>query len=64
MKKVYDFLGGRKVLFALVLTGIITVALFTGYSQIDDWKNFMKWIFGIYVAGNGTEHVANAIKKK
>jgi len=64
MKKVYDFLGGRKVLFALMLLGVITMALFFGYAKISDWTDFMKWVFGIYAAGNGTEHVANAIKSK
>lgn len=63
MNKVYDFLGGRKVMFALILTAIITVMVFTGDAQVADWKDFMKWVFVAYVGGNGAEHIANSIKK-
>lgn len=64
MKNMYDFLGGRKVLFALVLTTIMTALVFTGDASIDDWTNFMKWVFLGYVGGNGVEKVSNALKKE
>lgn len=64
MKKVYDFLGGRKVLFALILTAIISVMVFTGHAAITNWTDFMKWVFVAYVGGNGAEHIAQSIGKK
>lgn len=63
MKKVYDFMGGRKVLFALILTLVISIMVFTGHAQIADWTSFMKWVFIAYVGGNAGEHIATSIKK-
>jgi hypothetical protein len=64
MKKIYDFLGGRKVLFALILTAIITTMVFFGYAEVSNWTDFMKWVFVAYVGGNGAEHIAQNINKK
>ncbi len=63
MKKAFEFFGGRKVLFALILTGVITAMVFLDKATIDDWTSFMKWVFVGYVGGNAGEHVANALKK-
>jgi hypothetical protein len=63
MNKVYEFFGGRKLLFALILTLIATVFVFASHGDFDQWSNFMKWIFGSYAVGNGIEHTAKAIKK-
>ena len=52
MGAVYDFFGGRKFFFALLLwsTAVVFVVLdkadFTGFSQ------FVMWVFGIFAAGN------------
>lgn len=64
MNKVYDFLGGRKVLFALILTVIISLMVYTDHAKIKDWTDFMKWVFVAYVGGNGAEHIAKNISKK
>lgn len=63
MNKVYEALGGRKVLFALILTGIITTMVFMDKANVSEWGNFMKWVFVAYVGGNGAEHIAKSIKK-
>jgi hypothetical protein len=63
MTKAYEFLGGRKILFALILTAIITSMVFFGKATIEDWSSFMKWVFVGYVGGNGAEHIAKSIKK-
>ncbi len=64
MKEAYDFLGGRKIFFALLLTLIMTLGWFFDYSNADQWMDFEKWVFGIYAVGNGTEHISNAVKSK
>ena len=63
MQKVYDFLGGRKILFALIL--MVGASIFLGIEKIDSaqWVDFMKWIFGIYAGGNAAEHISGAFKK-
>lgn len=63
MNKVYEFMGGRKLLFALILTVIASVFVVISKGDFDQWSNFMKWIFGSYAVGNGIEHTAKAIKK-
>lgn len=63
MKKVYEFLGGRKLLFAIILFLVISAFVLIGKATTDQWMDFNKWIFGIYASGNGLEHIAKAIKK-
>lgn len=33
-------------------------------SMFPEWVDFIKWIFGIYIIGNGIEHGANAYKNE
>ena len=63
MKKLYEIVGGRKLLFAIVLLIISSILL--GYGKLDSaqWVTFQIWIFGTYASGNVGEHIANAIKK-
>ena len=58
MNKVFDLLGGRKMALAIILFIIATVLLFIGKADFSSWGEFIKWIFGIYVVGNGAEHIA------
>tara|TARA_R110002050_G_scaffold116946_1_gene233608 strand:- start:35652 stop:35837 length:186 start_codon:yes stop_codon:yes gene_type:complete len=58
MIKIYNFLGGRKMTFALLLFIIATVILWTGKSNFDEWSNFIIWIFGSYAVGNVGEHMS------
>ena len=64
MDKLYNFIGGRKLTFALILTILATVFVWFSKAQSQQWFEFMQWVFGIYASGNATEHIANAIKKK
>jgi nitrate/nitrite transporter NarK len=64
MQKIYDFMGGRKLLFALILMLIVSVFVWFGKANADQWISFNQWIFGIYAGGNAGEHFANAIKKR
>tara|TARA_R100001244_G_scaffold102828_1_gene76575 strand:- start:133 stop:336 length:204 start_codon:yes stop_codon:yes gene_type:complete len=58
MKKIYEFLGGRKMTFALALFIIATIILWVGKSDFSGWSNFIIWIFGTYALGNGIEHMS------
>ena len=63
MEKVFSFLGGRKMFFAILLFICATVFLFTGQADFSNWSDFVMWIFGIYAVGNGAEHLAHRGKE-
>jgi hypothetical protein len=52
-------LKSRKLLCAIVLFLSSTGALFMGHTDFVGWAEFMKWVFGIYAAGNVGEHVTS-----
>ena len=64
MGKLFDFFGGRKTTFTLLLFIAVTVFLYTQKCDFDQWSEFMIWGFGVYALGNGAEHIANGIKKR
>ena len=49
----------RKLLCALALFIAATVFVFIEQTDFQGWSDFVKWVFGIYAAGNVGEHVAN-----
>lgn len=54
----------RKLLCALALFIAATVFVFIGQTDFQGWSDFVKWVFGIYAAGNVGEHVANTKEQK
>jgi len=40
------------------------VFVFIGQTDFKGWSEFVKWVFGIYAAGNVGEHVANKKEPK
>tara|TARA_Y100000310_G_scaffold45389_1_gene42298 strand:+ start:1166 stop:1333 length:168 start_codon:yes stop_codon:yes gene_type:complete len=52
-------LKSRKLVCAVVLFLSACGALFLGKTDFAGWAEFMKWVFGIYAAGNVGEHVAS-----
>ena len=63
MQKLFDFLGGRKMFFAILLFLCATAFLFLGKADFSNWAEFVMWIFGIFAVGNGAEHLANRGKE-
>jgi|TARA_R110000803_G_scaffold62773_1_gene123162 hypothetical protein len=63
MKKVYDFIGGRKLTFALVLTVLATIFVWYSKSTAAEWSNFMIWTFGTYALGNVGEYFGKGLSK-
>ena len=55
-------LKSRKLLCAIALFIVATVFVFIGQTDFQGWSDFVKWVFGIYAAGNVGEHTANNIK--
>lgn len=51
-------LKSRKLLCAAICFVTATVALVLNLADFQGWSDFVKWIFGIYAAGNVGEHVA------
>jgi len=64
MVKFFEFLGGRKMFFALVLMIIVSVFLIIDKCEFGQWSNFVVWVFGTYAIGNMGEHLAKGISKK
>ena len=58
MENIYNFVGGRKMFFAIIFMIISTIFLLINKSDFNGWSNFMIWIFGSYAIGNGIEHIA------
>ena len=54
-------LKSRKLLSAFVCFVIASICLVLETATFQEWGDFVKWIFGLYAAGNVGEHVA---KKK
>ena len=52
MGKVYDFFGGRKFFFALVLLALAVTMVVIGKADFSDLSEFVMWVFGIYAVGN------------
>ena len=59
MEKVFSFIGGRKMFFAILLFITATIFLLIGQAEFSDWSDFVMWIFGIYAVGNTGEHLSN-----
>jgi hypothetical protein len=64
MKNFFAFLGGRKMFFALVLTVIVSIFLFTNKCDFDQWSNFCIWVFGTYAIGNAASHIGDGISNR
>ncbi len=56
-------LKSRKLLCASICFVSATAALLGGMAEFKDWADFIKWIFGLYAAGNVGEHVAKKAKE-
>lgn len=59
--KIFDAVfadGRRKVVLALLIEGIATVALFTGQLPADQWVYTTMAIFGSFSLANAVEHVS------
>lgn len=48
----------RKLIFAGICFVSATAALLYGAATFSEWGDFVKWVFGLYAAGNVGEHVA------
>ena len=64
MNKLYNFFGGRKTTFALIIFVVIIAILFLEKCTFDQFSNLVIWIFGSYMVGNGIEHMSGINGKK
>tara|TARA_R100000030_G_scaffold12562_1_gene8400 strand:- start:683 stop:844 length:162 start_codon:yes stop_codon:yes gene_type:complete len=46
-------------MFAMILFLASIVFVATNQADFSQWAEFVKWVFGIYAAGNVGEHVSN-----
>ena len=59
MEKIRNMLGGRKMMFAMILLALSTAMVFIGKADFNGWSEFIKWVLGIYVVGNVGEYATN-----
>lgn len=53
----------RKLIFAIAIAAISSIAFFMGKLDATEWENIIKWTMGGYMVGNVGEHVAKNIHK-
>ena len=56
--------SNRKLLCAGVCFLAASVFVILGKAEFTGWADFVKWVFGIYAAGNVGEHVSTGIGNK
>lgn len=56
-------LKSRKLLCAGICFVTATTALGLGQADFQGWADFVKWVFGIYAAGNVGEHISDKKNK-
>jgi len=49
MGAIQDLLKSERGFFAVVLLGIVTVAMFAGHITSDQWIEQIQWISGLYI---------------
>ena len=54
-------LGSKKLLCACVCFIAASIFVALGKADFAGWAEFVKWIFGIYAAGNVGEHVSKKV---
>ena len=64
MGKIYNFIGGRKLTFAVILTILATIFVWFSKASAEEWIGFMKWIYGTYALGNVGEYFGKGLTKK
>ena len=52
----------RKFIAAIVLFIASTAFVFAGHTEFSGWADMMKWVFGIYAAGNVGAATASRVK--
>jgi len=59
MSMIKTQLQSKKLMFAMILFLASIVFVATNQADFSQWSEFVKWVFGIYAAGNVGEHVSN-----
>ncbi len=58
-----NFLSRKLIVTAILFICSILFMIFDK-ATFSQWADFMKWIFGIYCAGNGISKAANHLNNK
>lgn len=57
-------LASKKLICAGICFIAATIFVLAGKADFTGWAEFVKWIFGIYAAGNVGEHVSTNMGAK
>lgn len=64
MDAVLAMLKSRKALMAVLLIIGATVLVALGDMSVDQWIDIIKWLYGLFVAGNVGSKVAKNLSKQ
>ena len=64
MEAVIGMLKSRKALVAVLLIIVATVLVALGDMSVDQWIDIIKWLYGLFVAGNVGSKVAKNLQKQ
>lgn len=64
MEAIIGMLKSRKALLAVLLIIGATVLVALGDMSIDQWIDIIKWLYGLFVAGNIGSKVAKNLQKQ
>lgn len=64
MDAVLAILKSRKALVAVLLIIGATVLVALGDMSVDQWIDIIKWLYGLFVAGNVGSKVAKNLSKQ
>jgi hypothetical protein len=64
MEAVIGMLKSRKALVAVLLIIGATVLVALGDMSVDQWIDIIKWLYGLFVAGNIGSKVAKNMHKQ
>lgn len=51
----------RKLYAAIVVFIVASICLYFDKATFDQWSDFIKWVFGLYAAGNVGEHISDKL---
>lgn len=60
----FDWIGGRKMFFAIVILLVVSVAFFIGKLEAGHWLDAIKWILAVYLGANAVKAIPDALARK
>lgn len=60
----FDWIGGRKTLLALLFIALTTVAMFTGFLMSERWVEALEWCLIVFLGANVAKAFPDALARR